>query len=344
MSYSQKSNKVRFFFGLFFFSVIIFLSQNAFSQSTISGFIYDKQRNPLLDMDIELLNDYYQTIQRTKSDSAGRYEFTGLADGRYSVRVYAFRYDLEDQTQQTEINTQNARGGFGSTFIALDFYMLPKKGGLAETELGVVFVQDVPAEAKKLYDQGIDDLAKKRTKEGITALNEAVKIFPNYFAALHRIGKELYTQQRYEESAHFMFKAVEVNPKSASAFYYLGASFFQMGKDYHKAALASFKKAQILAPSSMQILLALGRVERALGNFADAEKNLLQAKKISGGGVPEIHKELAELYGNDLKKYKEAADELELYLKASKMSDADVKKTKQIIANLREKAKAQASK
>jgi tetratricopeptide (TPR) repeat protein len=341
MVYSQKSIWTGLVFASFFLLACFFFSTNTYAQSTISGTIYDKQRNPLPDIDLELQDDLYRTIRRRKTDSTGRYEFDGLANGRYYIRALAFRYDLEDQTQELEINTQNIRGGQGSGFFLLDFYLLPRKGGLVEAELAVVFAQNVPPDAKKLYEKAIDDLSKKKPDEGIAGLVLAIEAFPDYFAALFRIGKELYVQQRYEEAARFLFKAVEVNPKNGTALYYLGSSFFLMGQDYYKAAKASLNQAYILAPNSTQILWALGRVERAQGNYAEAERYLLQAKKLSSSGIPEIHKELAQLYADNLKNYKLAAEELELYIKASKMNDADAKKTKQIVASLREKAKIQ---
>jgi tetratricopeptide (TPR) repeat protein len=226
----------------------------------------------------------------------------------------------------------------GSLYITQDFYLQPKKGGLAEAEIGVVFAQDVPREANKVYEKALKDLAGKRTTEGILGLNEAVKIFPDYYLALHRIGKELFKIKKYQEAVPFLIKAAEVNPKSATSFYYLGYSLYNLGKDFNKSALTSLNQAYILAPSSTQVLYVLGKVERSIGKFGDAEKHLLQAKKLSKAAVPEIQKELAQLYGDDLKKYKEAADELDLYLKASKLSPEDEKKTKKIISDLRKKA------
>ncbi len=52
----------------------------------------------------------------------------------------------------------------------------------------------------------------------------------------------------------------------------------------------------VLAPSSTQVFFVLGKIERSGGKFNDAEKHLLQAKKLSKVAVPEIHKELAQLY------------------------------------------------
>lgn len=339
----SRSHRTHFIFGLFFLLTIFIFSQTAFGQSTISGIIFDKQRNPLIDVDVELLNDLYQTRNRTKTDGSGRYTFGGLNNGRYLIKVLPFRYDLEDQIQDLEINTQNVRGGEGSGFFNLDFYLLPRKGGLAESELSVVFSQDVPPEAKKLYENGVELLANKKTTEGVMKLNEAVKIFPDYFLALMRIGKELMILKNYKDAVPFFFKAANVNSKSATAFYYLGDCLHYLGKEYNKSALAALNQAFLMAPSSTGILYVLGKVEREEGKYAEAEKHLLQAKKLSKNPVPEIHKELAQLYGNDLKRYKEAADELELYLKASKVEDKEEKNVKKIIADLRNKANSQSN-
>lgn len=60
MSGMKRSNLLLFTFGLFLFSADFVLTQNAFGQSTISGTVYDKQRNQLFDIKVELQNDLYQ--------------------------------------------------------------------------------------------------------------------------------------------------------------------------------------------------------------------------------------------------------------------------------------------
>jgi tetratricopeptide (TPR) repeat protein len=331
-------------FGIIFFSAMFLLSQNALA-STISGTIYDKQRNQLSDVDVELLDNLYRQYGRTRTDGSGRYQFDGLSDGNWTIRVLPFRYDLEDQSQMVEIKTMTITGtGNGNAFMLTDFYLLPKKGSLADSEIGVVFAQEVPQEAKKIYDKAMDDFSNKRVNEGILGLNKAIGLFPNYYLALHRVGKELFIMKKYQDAVPFFFKAAEVNPKSATSFYYLGYSLSNLGKDYNKAALAALNQSYTLAPASTQVLFVLGKVERAGGNFENAEKHLLQAKKLAKVSVPDIHKELAQLYANDMKKYNEAADELETYLKNNKPSDAESKQMKKVISDLREKAKSQSSK
>jgi tetratricopeptide (TPR) repeat protein len=329
-------------FPIIFFCLLGLFVTGASAASTISGGIFDKQRNPLPNIEVELLNDLYQSRQRTQTDGSGRYQFSGLPDGRYTVRVYAFRYDLQDQDMPVEIVTQNIRGGEGTGYFQQDFYLLPKKGGLAESEIGVVFAQDVPDAAKKAYERAVKDFASKRYVEGIFGLNESLEIFPNYYLALHRMGKELFLTKRYQEAVPFFLKAGEINPRSAATFYYLGYSLHKLGKEYNKAAVTSLSNALTLAPASMQVLYTLGIVERQEGKYPDAEKHLVQAKKLAKTPIPEIHKELAQLYADNLKRYDEAADELEAYLKAAKMEGAAAADTRKVIASLRAKARSRA--
>lgn len=335
---------------VFSVSFLFLILASSVLASNIQGFVYDKQRNPLPDVDVELLNDYYQTVQRTRTSGNGRYNFDRLTDGRYTVRVLAFRYDLEDQEMMVEIATQgitSSQSGSqvttGSGTFVQDFYLSPKKGGLRDSELGVVFAQDVPKEAKTAYEKAVEDFSKKRDEEAFTSLKKSIELFPTYYLALHRYGLELYSRKQYMESAQVLLEAIKVNPKNATDFFYVGQSFFNLGEKYRKAAFSATNQAVILAPSSPQAHLLLGKIERANSKFPEAEKHLLQAKKLSTTKNPDIHWELALLYGNNLKKYKEAADELELYLKSGNFEDADVKKTKKLIADFRAKS-TQASK
>ncbi|MBP7377248.1 MAG: carboxypeptidase regulatory-like domain-containing protein, partial [Pyrinomonadaceae bacterium] len=89
--------------------------------SSVQGTVYDKQRNPLPDVDVEILNDLYQSLNRTKTDATGRYYFGGLSDGRFTIRVLAFRYDLADQDISIEIQTMTVRGTEGVSTIVQDF-------------------------------------------------------------------------------------------------------------------------------------------------------------------------------------------------------------------------------
>ena len=326
---------------LFAALAVLFLAPPTRAANTISGTVYDKARNPLPDIDVELLDEYYRSItgQRQRTSNSGRYEFVVNNDGRYYVKVYAFRYDLMDDMHEVYIQALSAvPGQSGSSFMIEDFYLEPKKGGLAEAELAVIFAQEVPKEAKKLFDTANDQFGKKKAAEGIMSLVEAVKIYPDYYLALQRLTRELLAMGKYVESFQYSRRLVAVNPKSANGYYYMGSALRHLGKEAGKSAVIALTEAARLAPGSSQVLLILGKTEREQGDVLLAEKHLLAAKKLSSSPNPEIHAELSQLYANDMKNYKAAADELEQYVKASKLSDADAKATRQKIADLRSKA------
>lgn len=326
--------------GIACFAIILF-AQTTFAISTIEGSVYDSNGNPLSDVFMELLNSDGQMLQRARTDGTGRYRFDGLPDGRYSVRAMAFNKDFFDETKPVVIQTQNIRGGEGSTTVQLDFYLKPARLPFADKSLGVIFAQEVPPNAKRAFETAVKQLEKENIEMGIEGLNEAISFFPNYFDAIHRMGQELYGAKRYKEAVPYFLKATQINQKSITSLYFLGLSLHNLGPEYNKAALTALNQALVFAPASMQVLLGVGTVERAMGKFADAEKHLLLAKKVSKGVVAEIHKELAQLYGNDLKKYKEAADELEAYLKLIKLPEAEVKIYRKKVDDMREKAKSQ---
>jgi tetratricopeptide (TPR) repeat protein len=353
MKPKSKPFAIKMVLSVFSLFLLLFLSQNAFAANTIEGTIYDKQRNPLPDIDVELLDEYYRMIQRARTDSTGRYSFGGLGNATYTVRVLAFRYDYQDQDMMVEAISQGITSNQSTTgsssisqgtgYFRQDFYLMPKKGGLRDAELGVVFAQEVPKEAETAYKKGVDYLSKKKTVEGLAALMEAVQKYDKYYDAITRLGREFFINKKYVESFQYYRQAVEINPKSAASWYYMGMALNKLGKDYNKSALTALKQASTLAPSSQVVFYMLGKVEREEGKLLEAEDHLLKAKKLSPEKVAEIHDELYHLYADDLKKYNLAADELELFLKATKLNEEDQKKVKKTIADLREKAKTQAS-
>ena len=327
----------RVIFSLLVVTGIFCFSQKTFA-STISGIVYDNRRVALISVDVELQDEFYRQIARAKTTASGRYEFDGLKDGRYTVKVLPFRYDLLDESAEVEIATVVAVvGGTSNVFMTQDFYLSPRKGSLADAETGVIFAQEVPKEAENAYKSAIKDLSKKKNEEGIIGLRKAVEIFPNYYLALDTLGKQLFQEEKYGEAIQILLRATEVNQKSPTAYYYLGYSLNKL--NYNKAAIIPLKQALTLAPASVQVLYVLGLAEEGEGNYTEAEKHLVQAKKFSKVVNPDIYWQLGQIYGNKLNKYKEAADELDQYLKTGKYSDEFVGKVRKVINDLREKAK-----
>ena len=82
--------------------------------------------------------------------------------------------------------------------------------------------------------------------------------------------------------------------------------------------------------------LWLGIALKKASKLQQSEAALTRANKLGGGKVAEVHIRLAEVY-SEQKRYTEAADELELFLKSQRDAQND-EKIRQLIKQLREKA------
>jgi tetratricopeptide (TPR) repeat protein len=313
--------------------------------NSISGYIFGLNRQPLENVEVELLDDLNRSVIRRRTNASGYYSFNRVPSGRSSVRVMPFGTDYEEETKGVEIvnitrssspNGGSTTGGFEN--VQLDFFLKLRKGLTGAT--GAIFVQQVPDGAKKLYEKAVADLDDKKEKEGLQGLRSALEIFPDYYLALERLGSEYVKRgasgtQYFEAARLLLSKAVEINPRGFYSWYGLAYSLNSLNK-YDEASKA-IKKAIEIYPNWSEALLLSGVLLRQNKEFEEAEKQLLKAKENARATVPEIHWQLALLYGNDLKRYRDAAKELKLFLKA--LPDAkNAEQIKKLIADFEAKA------
>lgn len=300
----------------------------------IEGIVWDPYRRPVADVYVELQNETYSTLSRLRTTSSGRFSFIVARQGNYYVKVLASGTNYLDAVEPVEIVnvTQNS-----SDNVYVDIYLKFDKrkfnSGLpAITE--AVFVQEVPEEARKLYKEGLKDIGNNDNK-GFDEIEQALKIFPNYYDALTTLGREYVQRKEYQKSLPYLIKAIDVNQRSYAGFYGLAYAAYQLNRLPEASEAA--RAATVLQPTSVNAQLLYGTILRIDGSYEKAEKVLLQAKTLSKSSpIAEINWQLALLY-NKLNRNKEAADELEAYLKVR--PDAENKKEiKDLIAKLRKES------
>ena len=159
-------------------------------------------------------------------------------------------------------------------------------------------------------------------------------MFPSYFAALELLGMEYVKQQEYEPAIDVLTKAVEVNRRAYQSLY--GLSVAQQSLKQLPQAVESMRRAITLNPGSVNANLWMGMLMRQSAKLDEAETYLKQANKLAESKSPDAHWQLALLF-NDLKRYREAADELELFLKVQPDSK-DTELIKKLIQRLRQNA------
>jgi hypothetical protein len=324
-----------------FFLIIVAAPVAQAQNNSISGSVFDAQsRTPVFDLYVELLDSLGRTLARTRVNG-GRFVFRGMGGGDYQVKILTYGTNYQETTQDVRVvSLPMGNGRYSSDMAQVDVYLKldPRKikvgsGGAAS----VIFIQEVPDEARKLYKKGVALLVDKKD-EGLDSIKQAIEIFPTYYDALDRLGNEYVVRKQYSEAAPYLIKAVDVNKRSYSSFYALGLVGY--GLKNLPAAIEALGAATTINPQSISAHLFHGMVLRMNGDFEKAEKALLKAKSLSSekiSPVAEIYWQLGLLYEKTAR-YKEAADQLERYLKIeSKAPNAE--QVKKLIADLRAKAK-----
>jgi tetratricopeptide (TPR) repeat protein len=280
------------------------------SNNSISGHVSNDQHTPLADIRIELLNEVDSVIRTVKTDGSGLFVFRKLSDGTFQVRVQTSGTNYVSQTKRVDLARPT---GFGAASEELDFVLTTRRDTGNTAKPGVVFVQEVPEAARKQFQKAAELLDKSnRRQEAVAALKSAVEIFPQYFDALELLGTEQVKDREYEAAVPVLTKALEVNARAYASCFALGVAQYNLKQ--LQAAVESFKRALLLNEKSINANLWMGIALRQTSRPEDAEAYLKRADVLADSKLPDAHWQLALLF-NQLKRYKEAADELEIFLK-----------------------------
>ena len=340
--------------SLIYFSVLVVgtvlflpsLSQDQFAVraqgNSLSGNVYGLNRRPMGYLHVELQDEFHRMIRRTQTNASGYYEFRGFSGGTLYVHVLTIGTEYEEQEQEiviqnTVFTTADGRrqtGGFDDA--QRDIYLRLRPGITPESV--AIFVQEIPADAEKIYNKAVSDLDAKRDVEGLAELRLAIEKFPKYYYALERLGSEyisLMSPESLKAAEILLALAVEVNTRGFKSWY--GLAYARYSLDNTSGALEAVQKALEINGYSPDALVLSGSLLRASKKFAESEKQLIKARDIAKETMPQIHWELALLYGNHMQRYADAAKELKLFLKAQP-NTKDAENIQKLIATFESKA------
>jgi Flp pilus assembly protein TadD len=256
------------------------------------------------------------------TDSNGYFGFRSLEAGSYTVVIEGgndFETVRESIYIETDVNSM-IRGvtlPSGTRPYTLQVYLQPKRRDgtrAAESRPGTLnaSLASVPKPALELYNKALDALRNNDQVKAIEFLKEAVAAYHDFPIALTELGLLYMKQKQPAKAAEVLRDALKLSPEDyPTLFTYAVAlhdsqQFSEAETQFRKAAQ---KNATAPLPHYYLGLILIRRRE-----FEEAEKRFKMAVEVGGDEVPYAHKYLGGLYWNR-HAYKQAADELETYLK-----------------------------
>jgi len=292
---------------------------------TIRGKVRNSSGVNMPQITISLESSNGGLINQTVTNNEGDFFFGGLGDTSYVITISAPDYDPISERVEFVRNIAPSDPGEMRT---VEITLVEKS--FRSPRAGLTFVQNVPKAAQTSYESALK-LSKQGSKkeDAIAALQEAIRIFPDYFNAHFALGSELMKAGKHGEAIAQLDEARRINPRDDRTYELFGLVLMQQKKYAVAAAvfaeasrlnalnpqyplmrgIALIEHASSISPSASKSLAA----ERS-NALSDAEKNLARAYELSNRRLGIVHLHLARVYEKEGDRSR-AAGELEKYLK-----------------------------
>src|SRR5215831_13453199 len=73
------------------------------SINRIEGIVWDPYRHPVPNIYVELQNENYSTLSRTRTDSTGRFSFIGVSSGHFNIKVLTSGTNYLEYTEGIDV-------------------------------------------------------------------------------------------------------------------------------------------------------------------------------------------------------------------------------------------------
>ena len=245
----------------------------------------------------------------TMTDDSGRFVFSGVGSGVYTIYIDAEK-EFEPVTQQVEITRK--RSAVPETYTMT--IRLRSAESVRKGKPSVISVANagVPKLAMDLF-QKASDLARAKDYQGaIKQLNLALAEYPAFVNAHNEIGVIYLQLNELDKADQALQAALKIKPDAYEPLINRGIALFRLGrlKDAEVVLRATLKAKE----DSSVAYYYLGRTLHKLGREQEAEAAYLTCIKLSPGQFKEVHRLLAVIY-LDRGVPQRVVEQLETYLK-----------------------------
>lgn len=260
----------------------------------------------------------------TLMDSSGKFRFSGIDAGTYTVIVFLPGRGESRNTIDVGPGTADEKNRVAVVVHIDESALTPdRRAKVSVRELSI------PEKARKEYAAADRSLARKDRAGAVAHLEKAVEIAPQFSAAWNHLGTLMYKNQEYERAAECFVKSLAADPEAFEPLVNLGGVLLNLNKV--EEAWNYNVHAVLKRPNDALANSQLGMTYFEMGKADLALRHLNEARRLDPGhfSLPQLM--VAEIYLRR-KQNTEAAAAMEEFLRyhpdwpaAAKMREAVVK-------------------
>lgn len=269
------------------------------------------------------------------TDQDGVFRFNNLPPGTYTVVVEGGK-EYESSRETVTIEPIG-----GSRVSQVNIQLRPKIDAANAAFAGV------PQSALDLYQKGTAAAQKGKSEDAIQFLTQAVAAHPDFALALSELGSQYLKLFKWSKAEETYQALLKLKPNDGGAHLDLGIALYNegvdlMGQQKFEDAEKKFNGSEIQLREAIRLKVPgpsphyyLGLMLIKFKAYDEAQKELELAITNGGENLALAHRALGGVYASTHKN-KEAADELEKYLKLQPKAP-DAERIKASIKDLRSK-------
>jgi len=232
----------------------------------------------------------------TSSNGAGRFRFTKVPAGTYTLAVVTAARGEVAQTVELSPGTVDARGRL-ELALRLDAGRLESENGRATAATVSAVALSIPDRATEEYGESQKCLARGDTSGtncAITHLQRSVEIAPRFADAWNQMGTIAYREGKYSDAETDFRKSIEAEPGAFAPLVNLGGVLLNLGRP--REALGYNQRAVARRPNDALANSQLGLSYFMLNDPDRAERYLTEAVKLDPAHFSHPQLTLARIY------------------------------------------------
>jgi tetratricopeptide (TPR) repeat protein len=243
----------------------------------------------------------------TLTDDGGRFHFSGILPGSYTLGVITTAHGEWRQTIDVGPGVADAKGRV-NVRVRID-----EAKSLAEHR-DIISARElsIPDSARKEYGKAEQRLSKHDADGAVAHLQRATELAPQFTAAWNTLGTLAYHAQQYAQAERYFRKALAADPGEYEPLVNLGGVMINLGQ--YRESWSFNKLAVSKQPNDALAHAQLGMACFALGKLDAAESELREAIRLDPRHFSNPQLLLADIYEQE-RKPEAAADILEQFLK-----------------------------